>query len=346
MTRILLTGGSGFVGQHLRRRLLDDGHFVVTFDLQRDPVEHPNLVALAGDIRDATALELAFQQYDVEVVLHCAAAVVSHAIRDSEFLHSTNVGGTRNVAQLAARHGVRKVVFISTCCLWRHSLGRPVTELDTPAPGEIYGRSKWEGEKILLDPKNQFSTVVLRSPTVVDSGRLGLFSILFEFIDEGKKIWVVGDGSNHHQFVSATDLVDAIVRAMDPARSGIYNVGSDNVPTLRQAYESVIQEAKTGARVARLPRRTAVLIMRATFRLGISPLGPYQYSMIAEDFLFDTTKIKRDMGWCPTSDNSTMLVEAYRHYRANRSELYSRRDLSEHSQPSPLGVIRVLKWLS
>lgn len=334
------------MGQHLRRRLLSDGHFVVSFDMQKDPAKRQNLVSIAGDIRDQEALESVFREHDIEVVLHCAAAVVSHAIRDSHFLRTTNIDGTRNVARLASRHGARRVVFFSTCCLWRRGLNRPVTEDDTPEPGEGYGWSKWEGEKILLDAGNAFSTVVLRSPTVVDSGRLGLFSILFEFIDEGRRIWVVGDGANRHQFVSAVDLVDACVRAMEHPTAGVYNVGSDNVPSLREAYQRVIEVAGTGSRLAHLPRRTTLLAMRAAYRLGVSPLGPYQYSMIAEDFLFDTAKIKAEMGWRPTSDNSTMLVEAYRHYRENRAELYSRQDLSEHSQPAKMGVIRLLKWVS
>jgi nucleoside-diphosphate-sugar epimerase len=345
--RLFITGGSGFLGQHLVRRLLDEGHVCVSLDLEPHEIRHDNLLAIQGDIRDRDLLARTFREHHFDAVLHCASAVVAHAVRgDRDFVRTTNVDGTRNIAELARQHSVRKVVFISTCVLWKHGLGRPVVEDDVPDPGEVYGWTKWDAEKILLAEDAGIEAVVLRSPTVIDTGRLGLLSILFEFIEEGRKVWVIGAGGNRHQFVSGEDLVDACLRSLSHAGGGIFNVGADNVKPLRDVYQHVIDRARTGARVAHLPRAATLAAMRLAFKLGVSPLGPYQYRMIAEDFIFDTTKITQQMGWQSTSTNEEMLYRAYEFYRSNREELRTRTDLSAHRQPAKLGAIRLLKWMS
>jgi UDP-glucose 4-epimerase len=86
--------------------------------------------------------------------------------------------------------------------------------------------------------------------------------------------------------------------------------------------------------------------MKLAHRCGISPLGPYHYRMIAEDFLFDTRKIQARLGWRPTLTNEEMLVQAYRYYASRREEINERTNVSAHSKAAPMGVIRLLKWVS
>jgi len=75
-------------------------------------------------------------------------------------------------------------------------------------------------------------------------------------------------------------------------------------------------------------------------------LGPYQNKMISEDFQFDTNRIKRDLGWKPTLNNSEMLLRAYQYYTNNREEISQRLQASSHRKPAQMGIIRLLKWLS
>src|SRR5207248_4939540 len=114
------------------------------------------------------------------------------------------------------------------------NLRKAVTEEEPPAPVEIYGRSKWEAEKILQEHAGGFDAAIIRTPTIIDSGRLGLLAILFEFIDEGRRVWVVGDGSQRYQFVYAQDLADACIRALSSTGREVFNVGSDDVKTTRE----------------------------------------------------------------------------------------------------------------
>jgi UDP-glucose 4-epimerase len=346
MKKVLVTGGSGFFGSILKNRLLSEGFSVVNLDLVADPDRHEHLTSIRGDIRDCALLESLFAAEHFDTVMHCAA-MLAHEKIDDNTIWTSNVDGTRNVAEAARRTGVRSLVFTSTNCLWAQNAGRPVREDDPPAPVELYGRSKLAAEEILKQYQNNLGVVIIRCPTIIDEGRLGLLAILFEFIDEGRRVWVVGDGGNRYQFIYAQDLATACIQSMDYGKSDLFNVGSDDVPTLREVYESIIRAAGTASRVAQLPQRPTIAAMKLAHKLGVSPLGPYHYRMIAEDFVFDTTHIREQLGWRPTLTNQQMMVKAYLYYSERRAEIDARAgEVSAHSRPAAMGVIRVLKWLS
>jgi UDP-glucose 4-epimerase len=345
MRTAVVTGGAGFLGRLLVERLLSTGWRVRSIDVQPVEIVKPELRSIQGDVRKAADLDAAFADGPVDAVFHCAA-LLAHGSIDEAALRSCNVEGTRAVAEATRRHGARKLVFTSSNCLWGESLGRPVTEDDVPRPIEAYGESKRDGETILLGYREAFDVVVIRCPTIIDAGRLGLLAILFEFIEEGRRVWVVGDGSNRYQFIYAQDLIDAMLLAAAHNGSAVYGIGSDNPGSLKDVYRYVIEKAGTGARVASLPRGPTVAAMEIAYRLGVSPLGPYHYKMIAEDFVFDTRRIKAELNWQPTLTNEQMLYKSFEHYRTNRDEIRSRQSGSAHRKVTRMGIIRLLKWMS
>ncbi len=345
MAKYLVTGGAGFFGGILKNRLLKDGAEVVSVDLVPDTARHSALTSLEADIRDEDAMRHVFAEHRFDAVFHIAA-MLAHGHLDRKLLWTSNVDGTGVIARCALQAGVEKLVFTSTNCLWASNLGHPVREDDPPAPIEIYGESKLAAETLLQLSADGLKVVTLRCPTIIDSGRLGLLAILFEFIRESKTVWVVGSGGNRYQFIYAGDLAQACVQALDYQGSGVFHVGSDNVPSLRECYEAVIRHSGSRSRVRSLPKGPTLAAMHLAHTLGISPLGPYHYRMIAEDFLFDTTRIKQEMGWRPTVTNSEMLTKAYQYYEANREEILARSNVSAHSRAAQMGVLRLLKWIS
>ncbi len=345
---VLVTGGSGFFGGVLKRRLLNEGFAVTNIDLVQDPDTDPMLTSMQGDIRDAALLERLFAEHQFQAVFHCAA-MLAHDVTDEQMLWTSNVDGTRLLAEAAITAAVNKFIFISSNCLWGENLGRPVSEDEPPAPVEIYGRSKLQGERVLAELDRQhpeLQVVTLRSPTIIDEGRLGLLAILFEFIEDNKKVWVVGSGDSVYQFIFAQDLATACIQCLEYSPSNLFHIGSDDVPTMRGMYESVIRAAASRSRVASLPKAPTIAAMKLAHRLGISPLGPYHYRMIAESFVFDTARIKRELGWRPTLTNEQMMLRAFEYYRRNRAAIHERTDVSAHSKAAPMGVIRLLKWIS
>lgn len=345
MRSALVTGGSGFLGSLLVARLADLGMDVVNVDLQPSPQRFPNLESHQADIRDAQAMRRIFSTRKVDTIFHCAA-MLAHGSIDRETLWTSNVDGTRVVAEEARRAGVERLVYTSSNCLWGENFGRPVREDDEPKPIETYGLSKWEGERALKPFAGDLQIVTLRCPTIIDEGRLGLLTILFDFIADNRKVWVVGSGANHYQFIYAQDLIEAMLRVWNYGRSGTFGIGSDDVRSMREVYQYVIDKSGSGSKVMSLPKGPTLLAMRLAYLARISPLGPYHYKMIAEDFSFDTSAIKADLKWAPTVSNHEMLYRAYRYYFNHRAEIQARRDVSAHRKASELGVISVLKWLS
>jgi nucleoside-diphosphate-sugar epimerase len=345
MSAAFVTGGSGFLGSLLIEKLISDGHSVTNIDLVESNLQFPGLVSVVGDIRNRALLDQLLAASKPDVVFHCASHLAHGALNEGE-LWSSNVEGTRTLAEAVAAAGVPTVVYTSSNCLWGVGFSRPVREDDAPAPVEIYGRSKWEGEKILQSFSDRFSTIAIRCPTIMDEGRLGLLSILFEFVSENRRVWVVGDGSNRYQFIYAKDLIEAMLAGWADGRPNVYGIGSDGILSMRETYEYVIRHCGSTSRVASLPKAPMIAAMRAAHLLRVSPLGPYHYRMIASDFMFDTSKIKSELGWRPTLANHEMLLRAYRYYQANRAEIYSRSLVSAHRKPADMGVIRLMKWMS
>ena len=344
MKTYLITGGAGFYGSILKRELIKEGNFCVSIDLETDNYEHSNFIAIKGDIRDKNALDSIFSKYKFDAIFHCAA-LLAHDTKKKDDLWTSNVDGTKNIVEYAINNNCKKIFFISSNCLWGRNFDYKVTEEEIPEPIEIYGKSKLECEKILLENKDKVNSIIFRSPTIVDEGRLGLLSLLFEFIDENRKVPIVGDGKNKYQFIYAKDMVAAMKLALNYNKTEIFNIGSDNVKSFNEVYKYVIENAGSKSKLLHFPKNLMTICMKICYLLRISPLGPYQYKMISANFVFDTTKIKEKLNFSPTVSNEEMLLKSYKYYHNNRKEIENRKDVSAHNKNASMGVIRILKWL-
>lgn len=344
MKKVLITGGAGFFGTILKKRLINlNEYYCVSVDLEKDKLEHENFQAIQGDIRDKELLESIFSQNQFDVVFHCAA-ILAHDKGKKNMLWTSNVDGTQNIVDFCIKYNVPKILFISSNCLWGKGFEYPVTEEEEPEPIELYGKTKLEAEKILINNKDKITSIIFRSPTIIDEGRLGLLSMLYEFMDENRKIPLVGDGKNRYQFVYAQDMVDAFLLALDYNQTDIFNIGTDNVKSFNEVYQYVIDNSGSKSKLVHFPKRLMTFGMKMCYKLGISPLGPYQYKMISQSFIFDITKIKEKLGFKPTMTNEEILLKAYNYYHKNKEEISHRKNVSAHNQNAKMGVIKVLKW--
>ncbi|MBP5271155.1 MAG: NAD(P)-dependent oxidoreductase [Clostridia bacterium] len=350
MGKYLITGGAGFFGTIMTKYLLERGHECVCIDLVASEIEESDRYhAVKGDIRDVPALEALFEENSFDAVFHFAA-MLAHEKKMLGELWTSNVDGTKNVYDACVKYGVKKIVFTSSNCLWGKNFDYRVTEEEPPEPVEIYGRSKLEGEKILLaDNGGKVASVIFRCPTIMDEGRLGLLAILYQFVDENKKLWMVGKGENRYQFIYAKDLARACELALGYDKSEVFNIGSDDVKSFNYTYQYVVDHSESKSKLGHLPPRLAKFAMKAAYALGISPLGVYQYNMISSTFVFDTTKIKEKLGWQPTLMNEEMLLRSYEFFHEHKDEILGRKEgeVSAHNRAADMGLaIRILKFFS
>src|SRR5262245_16472153 len=226
-----ISGGAGFLGLHLSRRLLADGHDVRTLDVgPLDDAELERSVEeLRGDIRDpARVRELVA---GADVVVHAAAALPIQASRES--IRSVNVVGTEHVLHESRVADVRRVIFISSTAVYGVPEKHPIEEDDPLVGVGSYGESKIDAEALCRVAA--VDTTIVRPKTFIGPERLGVFEILFDWIREGRRIYILGKGHNRYQLPVVEDLVDAIVRAAAGAEAAreTFNVGATDFGTVR-----------------------------------------------------------------------------------------------------------------
>lgn len=335
----LVTGGSGFLGHLIARRLLARGESVRILDVWEDPSRPREIEFVRCDIRDAAGVGRAMA--GVEVVHHNVALVpLTKATRE---FWSVNVEGARIAAEAAARAGVKVFIHMSSSAVYGAPERCPITEETPPRPVEPYGRAKLAGELAVREvcARAGLPLIVIRPRTILGEGRLGIFQILFEWIAEHRRIYVIGDGNQLFQFVHAHDLMDAYLLAMDTGRPGIFNVGTDRFGTLRQALEGVIAHARSRSRVVGLPAGPTIAALRLLDWLRLSPLAPWHYLTYHKPFYFDVSRLLA-LGWKPRYSNEEMFRESYDWFVANRDRLAREAAASPHRS---VVKQRLLGWL-
>jgi UDP-glucose 4-epimerase len=343
--RFIVTGGMGFFGSLLMEHLAAQGHDALSIDWITDPELAGKFRHAQVDIADSARLKEAIQAFGPADGIFHVAAVLAHDTSNFDKLHASNIQGTRNVMAVSRALGIPKVVFTSSNCVFASGFPQPVDETAATSPIEEYGRSKLEGEKIVAS-YDDVAGVSIRCPTIIAPGRLGLLSILFDFIREGRRIYVVGDGSNRYSFINGTDLANACLLAMTSQHRGVYHVGSDDVPSIRRLYSELAEYAGKKPKIVPIPEGPTILALRMLNNMGLSPLGPYHYRMLAANFVFETSKIKRELGWSPSKTNTQMLCDAYKFYVDNLTHLQSSSGLSPHRSPAKAGILNLIRMLS
>jgi len=235
--RVLVTGGAGFIGSNIVRRLLEgDDDVVVLDDLSSGFRE--NLIEGVpfhkADVRDAAAVAEAVTGCDV--VLHLAASVGNaRSIADPAKDAQVNLGGTVNVLEAARHEGLRRIVFSSSAGIFGELKTLPIAEDHPQDPDSPYGASKLAAEKMCLVYNKLYGmrNVCLRYFNVYGVNQRfdaygNVIPIFADRIMRGVPMTIFGDGEQTRDFVNAADVAAANIAAAraGDAVAGPFNVGS------------------------------------------------------------------------------------------------------------------------
>jgi nucleoside-diphosphate-sugar epimerase len=344
MKSVLITGGSGYFGSLLLRKLHERGHECAVLDIN-DAADRPHDVEfIRADIRDPEAVFRAMEGRDT--VFHNVAQVP--LAKDKVLFDSVNRIGTENMLSGALRAGAAKVIYTSSSAVFGVPEKNPVTEDMEPRPQEAYGLAKHRGELICRAYAGKgLDVTVIRPRTILGHGRLGIFQILFEWVRTGYNVPVLGRGDNVYQFVHADDLAEACILASQRSGPATYNCGSDRYGTMRDALEALCRHANTGSCVRSIPMLPAVAAMKVTSALGLSPLGTYHALMYGRSMYFDVTRAQTELGWRPRFSNEEMFCESYDWYFANRERVIRScgGEASHHRSALKQGALGLIKHL-
>ena len=340
-----ISGGAGFLGLHLARRLLADGHAVRTLDVvPLDDLELERSVEeLRGDVRDpARAGELVD---GADVLVHAAAALPIRGSRDE--ITAVNVGGTATTLAAALEAGVGGAIFISSTAVYGIPRVHPIGE-DAPLVGVgPYGESKIQAERVCREfAQRGLDVVIVRPKTFIGPERLGVFEILFDWVHDGRRIYMLGDGTNRYQLLAVEDLVEAVVLAAqaDGAAGEAINVGAQAFGTVRSDLQALIDHARSSSRLTPVPARPAEIALRGLELARLSPLAEWHYKTAHRDSFVDVSRAEWLLGWHARLSNAEALCETYDWYLAHRNTLG--RAGTTHRVPWNQQALALLKRLS
>ncbi len=342
LQKVLITGGAGFLGINLIRHLMAKGYALASLDVEDfDYPERYKIEVITGDIRNKALLDRAME--GVDFVAHTAAALPLYTPED---IYTTDVEGTRNVLEAARRHGVKRIVHVSSTAVYGIPDHHPLYETDKLEGVGPYGQAKIQAEMICLEYRARDMVVpVIRPKSFVGPERLGVFALLYDWALTGHNFPMIGSGNNRYQLLDVEDLCEAIhlTLALPEIRvNDTFNVGAAEFTTMKEDYQAVLDYAGHGKKVVGFPATPAIWGLRVLDRLKLSPLYKWVYETASKDSFVSIEKARRELGFKPKYSNKDALLRNFRWYIENRAQFENASGVS-HRVPWKQGAIGLLK---
>jgi len=297
---VLVTGGAGFIGSHLTRRLLGRGDRVTALDsfndfydpaLKRANVEpfraETGYVLVEGDIRDADLVEELFAGGGFTAVVHLAArAGVRPSLAEPILYEDVNCIGTLRLLEAARRHGPETFIFGSSSSVYGINEKVPFAEDDpVDLPISPYATTKRTGELLCFNYHHLYGlrTACLRFFTVYGPAQRPEMAIhkFTDLLARGRAVPMFGDGGSRRDYTYIDDIIDGVVAALDLAPGfEIVNLGGADTTALADLVRWIAEELGVEPRVDHLPPQpgdvpiTYADVRKAERLLGYSPKVP------------------------------------------------------------------------
>ena len=282
--KIFVTGGAGFIGTHLCKKLTSLHKVTVYDDFSNSNKENfpamENVTLIVGDILDNPKLLNSMKNHDI--VIHLAAKTsVIDSIHNPSNTFQTNVQGTQNILDSSKSNHISKIIVTSSAAVYKNS-NNSVDEVSTIEPLSPYGQSKLDMEKITIQSKINYS--ILRLFNVYGTGQTtGVIANFKKNILENKPLTIFGDGHAIRDFIHIDDVIDGIILSMK-STSGIYNIASGTGTSINNLAKLLIQlSGKNSEIIYKSAREGEIIYSIANITKSQKELGFY-------------TKISLDVG--------------------------------------------------
>lgn len=257
MSKVLVTGGAGFIGSHVVEKLPSKGYNVVVIDdlskgVSKNLSKVGHLVKVVeADVRDEHIVKGVLK--GVDYVIHLAALVsVEESIEKPSLYHEVNAIGTFNLLQCSAKAGVKRFTFVSSCAVYGDPKSLPIKETDAVNPLSPYAESKLVAEEYCRAFSGQFKlgAAVLRlfnvyGPRQANSEYSGVITKFLERLRLRQPPVIYGDGEQTRDFIFVEDVVEYAVRALETVPNMTVNIGSGKATTINELARLVQQIAGT-----------------------------------------------------------------------------------------------------
>ena len=343
--KVLVTGGSGFLGINLIRFLREKGveeiRVIDIADFDYPEKNEPWLKFTLGDIRDIPAVEKVTEGCDV--VVHCAAALPLYTEKD---IFTTEVDGSRNVLNAVRKFGLDRHVQISSTAVYGVPKKHPIYETDPMVGVGPYGHAKIQAEDVCREARKEgYCVPIIRPKSFIGPERLGVFALFYDWAYTGHGFPMIGSGNNRYQLMDVADLCSAIWAAMTYPKDVVnteFNIGAKDFTTMKEDYQAVLDRAGHGKRIHGTPVKPIVFILRILEALKLSPLYPWVYETASTDSFVSIEKAEKLLDFRPQFSNKQALVRNYEWYVEHLDEFAGKSGIS-HRVPWKQGLLAVAK---
>jgi UDP-glucose 4-epimerase len=256
--KILVTGGSGFIGQHIAEMFASEEHEAIVIDKRKNtwPFLYNNILLVEEDIRNYDQIKNYFE--DVDYIFHEAALVsVPESMKKPNLTIDNNINGTVNILKAAVEKNVKKVIFASSCAIYGMNDKIPLNENEKAYPLSPYAISKLSAEYFLKMYNEEFGikTTSLRYFNVYgprqdySSQYSAVISIFVNNALQDKDLIVYGDGSQTRDFVYIDDVVKANKMVMNQGDGEIFNVGFGEKASISELAKEIIELTNSDSKI-------------------------------------------------------------------------------------------------
>jgi nucleoside-diphosphate-sugar epimerase len=317
-----VTGGTGFTGSHLVRRLLARGDTVRVLDsspgLFADELKQAGAEITIGSVTDASIVDRLTK--GAEVIFHVAAVFRQINLAKRAY-HDINVTGTRIAAEAALRHGVRQFVYCSTQGVHGDISSPPGNEDSPITPADYYQQTKYEGEQAVAElVARGLPATTLRPMAIYGPGDPARFLFLFRHAQRGRFL-MFGNGRTFYHPLYIDNLVDAFELAGSrPGRGDVYLIGDEHYYTLNDLVTAVGASLGVKVTITHLPFLPLWLASAACEAvctpLGIEPpLFRRRADWFRQNRAFSIDRAKQGLGYVPKVDLPTGLARTAQWYK-------------------------------
>lgn len=305
--RVLVTGGTGFTGKALVKRLIDEGHEVVALDykegLKTEELRGWGAKVVIGSVTDREIVEQCM--VGVEVVHHLAAAFRELDVPNT-YYREINVEGTKNVLEVACAHKVKKFIYCSTCGV-HGNIDDPPGGEDAPIqPADYYQQTKYEAEPIVNEyNQNGMKTVILRPAAIYGPGDPERFFMIFKRVARGS-FPMCGNGKTYYHPLYIDNLVDAFMLAMEDGKGegGTYLIADEEYVEIKEIVKKTGKALNIDVKIKYYPIIPLIIVghifekVCKPFRIT-PPIFPRRVDWYRQNRAFKIDKAKKDLGYKP-----------------------------------------------
>lgn len=343
MNNIFITGGAGFFGINMTRFLLERGHEVISYDIAEFDYEDckDKVKVIRGDVRDSSLLFKSMEGADC--IIHGAAALPLYPEKE---IMTTTVEGTTNVLEGALTLGIKKVIYISSTAVYGIPDHHPLYEEDKLVGVGPYGTAKIKGEEICSRYREKgLQITILRPKSFIGPERLGVFAMLYDWALSKKNFPMIGYGNNRYQLLDVEDLCRAVylcIKNNSGEVNDVFNIGAKEFATMREDYQSVLDEAGYGKRIIGFPEKPVIMALKILEFFKLSPLYGWVYETAGKDSWVSIEKARLIFGFEPIYSNRDALIRNYKWYVENRESFKDKSGVN-HRVPWSQGILKFVK---